>query len=203
MLYTISGALLYGGENFCIYVSMYLCIDVSMWYLWILLFCCSSNISIHSHSFTITIPHTYAYTYAYTHNYIIMDAPHTQHQPWSHFGSTAAAGSKTTIWWMFRCVTLSLCQGLILGVVLRILRVILYFSLYWWSRIRPAQIQAQVRGWMFKGYSVFFSILVVWSGAGSVSCIMWSGALKLDLQLWSSSIILYNITIITHNLPAY
>ena len=27
-------------------------------------------------------------------------------------------------------------------------------SLYWWSRIRPAQIQAQVRGWMFKGYSV-------------------------------------------------
>ena len=35
----------------------------------------------------------------------------------------------------------------------------LAISLYWWSRIRPAQIQAQVRGWIFRAMASYFSIL--------------------------------------------
>jgi len=44
------------------------------------------------------------------------------------------------------------------------------FTLYWWSRIRPAQIQAQVRGRLYLLYLLYTGVLVV-------SCFMLSDAL--------------------------
>jgi len=73
------------------------------------------------------------------------------------------------------------------GVMFRAIAI----SLYWWSRIRPAQIQAQVRGVMFRAMAIRRLLYYV----VAILHIEWC-----TRKPWSSSIILCNNNIFAHNI---